>query len=277
MKVDFARESALKILYKIEQDNDYSNLALDEYLNINREKLSNKDINLISEIVYGVVTWKLSIDTVLQKYSKIKLKKMSNWVLNILRIGTYQILFLDKIPKSAAVNEGVNLTKKYAFKSASFVNAILRKIEKQDYDELNSIENTVERISKVYSFPEWLIEELLKEYSIKEVENICKYSNVKPKITLRVNTLKNTKDEFIEKLKNENIEFEEADLLNFIYIRNVKNIAEWKLFKEGFFTVQDIGAGEISNMLLPKPGDVVLDACSAPGGKTTRACRNYGK
>lgn len=277
MKVDFARESALKILYNIEQNNEYSNLALDEYLNINREKLSNKDINLISEIVYGVITWKLSIDTVLQKYSKIKLKKMSNWVLNILRVGAYQILFLDKIPKSAAVNEGVNLTKKYAFKSSSFVNAILRKIEKQDYEELKSIENTVEKISKVYSFPEWLVNELLKEYSIKEVENICKYSNEKPKTTIRINTLKNSIDEFIKKLKDENIEFEETDLPNFIHVKNVKNIAEWKLFKEGFFTVQDIGAGKISNMLLPKPGDIVLDACSAPGGKTTRTCRNYGK
>ena len=88
---------------------------------------------------------------------------MSNWVLNILRIGAYQILFLDKIPKSAAVNESVNLTKKYAIRSTSFVNAILRKIEKKDYEELSLIENKKEKLSKVYSMPEGLVEELLKE------------------------------------------------------------------------------------------------------------------
>lgn len=277
MKIDFARESALKILYKIEQDNAYSNLVLDEYLDINREKLFAKDINLISEIVYGTVTWKLTIDAILQKYSKIKLKKMSAWVLNILRIGAYQILFLDKIPKSAAVNESVNLAKKYAFKSASLVNAILRKVEKQDYEELSKIEDSVDRISKMYSMPVWLVEELLKEYSTQEVENICKYSNSKPKTTIRINTLKTNREEFLEKLKNENIEFEETDLPNFIHIKNVKNIGQWSLFKEGFFTVQDLGAGRISKMLLPKPGEVILDGCSAPGGKTTRTCRNYGK
>ncbi len=277
MRTDFARESALKILYKIEKDNAYSNLVLDEYLNINREKLCSKDINLISEIVYGTVTWKLTIDAILQKYSKIKLKKMSAWVLNILRVGAYQILFLDKIPKSAAVNESVNLAKKYAFKSASLVNAILRKVEKQAYEELSKIKEPIDRISKVYSMPVWLIEELLKEYSLKEVENICKYSNSKPKTTIRINTLKTNRKEFLEKLKNENIEFEETDLPNFIHIKNLKNIGEWDLFKKGFFTVQDLGAGRISKMLLPKPEEVVLDACSAPGGKTTRTCRNYGK
>ena len=137
MKIDFARNIALNCLYKIDEENGYSNIVLDEYLNRYREKLNKKDINLISEIVYGTITWKLTIDFILQKYSKTKLKKMSKWILNILRMGAYQIIFLDKIPKSAAVNESVNLTKKYAFKSSSLVNAILRKIDKQDYEELD--------------------------------------------------------------------------------------------------------------------------------------------
>lgn len=277
MKIDFARESALKILYKIEQENSYTNLALDEYLNINREKLFNRDINLISEIVYGTITWKLTIDCVLQKYSNIKIRKMSNWVINILRIGAYQILFLDKIPKSAAVNESVNLAKKYAFKSVSFINAILRKIEKEDYLELFQIKEPTDRISKVYSMPVWLVEELLKEYSIQEVENICKYSNTRPKTTIRINTLRTTKEEFLEKLKLQNIDYEEIEVPNFIHIKNVKDIGRLNLFQEGYFTVQDIGSGKISKLLCPNPFDLVLDVCSAPGGKTTRSCRNYEK
>lgn len=243
--MDFARESALKILYRIDVEKAYSNIVLDEYLNNYREKLDKKDINLISEIVYGTVTWKLTIDTILQKYSKIKLKKMSNWVLNILRIGAYQIIFLDRIPKSAAVNESVNLTKKYAFKSVNFVNAILRKIEKQDYEELFSIENIQEKISKVYSMPEWLVEELLKEYSAQEVENICKFSNEKPKTTIRINLLKIDKEKFLKKLEELKIEYEETELENYLHIKNVKNIGELDIFKEGYFTIQDIGAGKI--------------------------------
>lgn len=280
MGIDFARNIALNCLYKIDEENGYSNIVLDEYLNKYREKLNKKDINLISEIVYGTITWKLTIDSILQKYSKIKLKKMSCWVLNILRIGAYQIIFLDKVPKSAAVNESVNLTKKYAFKSASLVNAILRKIEKVDYEELKNIQNEKERISKAYSMPQWLVEELLKEYSIQIVEKICKYSNEKPKITIRINTLKITKKNFLEELEKNNIEYETTNLENFIHIKNVKNIGELELFKQGLFTVQDMGAGKISLMLMPNKNDIVLDACSAPGGKTTHLAelmKNEGK
>lgn len=269
MGIDFARNIALNCLYKIDEENGYSNIVLDEYLNKYREKLNKKDINLISEIVYGTITWKLTIDTILQKYSKIKLKKMSCWVLNILRMGAYQIIFLDKVPKSAAVNESVNLTKKYAFKSSSLVNAILRKIEKADYEELKNIKSEKERISKVYSIPEWLVEELLKEYSLQTVEKICKYSNEKPKTTIRINTLKINKKDFLEELERNNIEYEETNLENFIHIKNVKNIGNLDMFNQGLFTVQDIGAGRISLMLSPNKNDLVLDACSAPGGKTT--------
>lgn len=269
MKIDFARNIALNCLYKIDEENGYSNIVLDEYLNKYREKLNSKDINLISEIVYGTITWKLTIDTILQKYSKVKLKKMSCWVLNILRMGAYQIIFLDKIPKSAAVNESVNLTKKYAFKSSSLVNAILRKLEKVDYEELKNIQDEKERISKVYSMPQWLVEELLKEYSLQTVEKICKYSNEKPKTTIRINKLKTIKKNFLEELEKNNIEYEETKLENFIHIKNVKNIGELALFKQGLFTVQDMGAGKISLVLAPNKNDVVFDACSAPGGKTT--------
>ena len=242
--MDFARESALKVLYRIDVEKAYSNIALDEYLNSYRKKLNKKDINLISGIVYGTITWKLTIDTILQKYSKIKLKKMSNWVLNILRIGAYQILFLDKVPKSAAVNESVNLSKKYASKSVNFVNAILRKIDKKDYEELSLIENVQERLSSVYSMPNWLVEELLKEYSVKETEDICKYSNEKPKTTIRINTLKIDKENILKKLDEKEIEYEETENPNYLHIKNVKDLEELDLFKDGLFTIQDIGAGK---------------------------------
>lgn len=277
MRIDIARESALKILYQIEEENGYSNLVLDEYLESKREKLSVKDINLISEIVYGVITWKLTLDTILEKYSSIKLTKISKWVKMILRMGIYQIVFLDKIPRSAAVNESVNLCKKYGYKSSNFVNAILRKVEKSDYEELSKIENQVERISKMYSMPIWIVENLLNEYGSQKAEEICMYSNQKPKMTIRVNTLKTTIQELKEKLKEREIEYEVADLQNFLSIKHIKGISNLDLFKEGFFTIQDEGAGNIGYLVNPKENERVLDACSAPRWKNNSLSRTYEK
>ena len=138
--IDKAREIALKTLYKIEKEKSYSNIVLDEIIKQNKKIINEKDIGLISQIVYGVTTWKLTLDEIIKKYSNIKLKKMSIWIINILRMGIYQIIFLDKIPKSAAVNESVNLAKRYGHKASSnFVNAILRKVEKTDFDEFFSV------------------------------------------------------------------------------------------------------------------------------------------
>ena len=268
--IDETRQIALKTLYKIEKEKAYSNIALNETLNENRKKLNNKDIGLISEIVYGVTTWKLTLDEIIKKYSKIKVKKISPWIINILRMGIYQIIFLDKVPKSAAVNESVNLAKRYGHKSSSnFVNAILRKVEKEDLEELNNIENNVERISKTTSMPEWIVEELLKEKTVEETEKICQNSNKKPNLTIRINNLKISKEELEKQFKKANIEFEEGILEDFLVLKKIKNIENLELFKKGYFSIQDEAAGFTTIVLNPQKGDYVLDACSAPGGKTT--------
>ena len=273
--IDKTRELALKILYKIDKEQAYSNIVLNEEVKQNRQNLNEKDIGLISEIVYGVTTWRLTLDEIIKKYSKIKLKKISPWILNILRMGIYQIIFLDKIPKSAAVNESVNLAKRYGHASSSnFVNAILRKIEKTDFEELFKIEDNVERISKTTSMPEWIIEKLLKNNTINEVEQICKNSNFRPQITIRINKLKTSKGELKTELKKQNVECEdiyvnEKLIEDFMILKKIRNIENFDLFKNGYFTVQDISAGLTAKILNPKPNEVVLDACSAPGGKTT--------
>ena len=268
--IDKSREVALKALYKIDKEKAYSNIALDEQLKENRNILNEKDIGLISEIVYGTITWKLTIDEIIKKYSNIKIKKISFWILNILRMGIYQIIFLDKIPKSAAVNESVNLAKKYGHKSSSnFVNAILRKIDRKDYEELFLIKNDIERISKTTSMPEWIVEDLLNEMTIEKVEKICECSNLKPTLTIRVNTLKTTKEELLDKFKERNIQYEDAILKDFIILKKAKNIENLDIFKQGLFTIQDEAAGLAAGTLGVTPNDRVLDACSAPGGKTT--------
>ena len=268
--MDIVREIALKTLYKIDKEEAYSNIALDENIKENKNKLDDRDTGFISEIVYGVTSWKLTIDEIIKKYSKLKLKKISPWILNILRMGIYQIVFLDKVPKSAAVNESVNLAKRYGHKgSSNFVNAILRKVEKKDYEAFFEIENPIERISKTTSMPVWMIEELLKENDIEKVEEICKASNIKPKVTIRINRLKTNKPELENCLKERDITFKEGDLEDFLILENTKNIEQLDLFKQGYFTVQDEGAGLIAKVVDPKPNELVLDACSSPGGKTT--------
>ena len=268
--IDKVREVALKILYKIDKDEAYSNIALDEEIKANRNKLNEKDIGFISQIVYGVTTWKLTLDVIIKKYSKIKIKKISPWILNILRMGIYQIIFLDKIPKSAAVDESVNLSKRYGHKSSSgFVNAILRKVDIKDYEELFDIENKLERISKTQSMPIWIVEELLKNNTNNEVEEICKNLNLKPQLSIRVNKLKINKDELKDKLEGKNIECKEGILKDFLIIKNAKNIENMEEFKQGLFTVQDESAGLTAIILEPKENERILDACSAPGGKTT--------
>lgn len=268
--IDKVREVALKTLYKIDKEEAYSNIALDEMIKQNRKMLQERDIGLISEITYGVTTWKLTIDEIIRKYSNIRLKKISPWILNILRMGIYQIIFLDKIPKSAAVNESVNLAKKYGHSSSSnFVNAILRKIEKEDYQKFFDIKDDIERISKTNSMPEWIIRELLKDNDIENVDKICKNSNIKPKVTIRINKLKTNKKEIQQRFKEKNIEFEETEVEDFLIINKVKNIENLDLFKQGLFTIQDISAGLASFILNPQKGNNILDACSAPGGKTT--------
>ena len=281
--IDRAREIALKIIVKIEKDEGYSNLVINEVINENRNSLSDKDVAFISEIVYGVITWKITLDEIIKKYSKIKLKKLSIWILNILRMSIYQIVFLDKIPKSAAVNEGVNLAKRYGHKASSnFTNAILRKVEKKDYKELFEIKDDVERISKTTSMPIWIIKELNKNRNIKEVEEICINLNKKPKINIRVNKLKTSIQEVEKILTEEKIQYNKIleEMPEFLEIEKIKDIENNKFFKKGYFTVQDVSAGLTVKILSPKPNEIVLDACSAPGGKTTyiaEMMKNKGK
>ena len=262
-----ARELAINILYKIENAESYSNIEIDK--EFNKNELEPAEKNLASELVYGVLTWKITLDEIIKRYSSIKLRKISPWILNILRIGIYQIIFLDRIPISAAVNESVKLAKKYGHEASSkFTNAILRKIEKNEMEKLIEyisqkaiLEDEI--ISIITSHPLWLVDELLKEYDKKFLTELLNSNNIKPDITIRTNTLKTTRDELFKLLTLKGIDCKLGNLPDSIKVKKMND------FSNQLFVVQDEAAQLAVLKLMPEEGEIVLDACSSPGGKTT--------
>lgn len=269
IKGDFmtARELALNTLYKIEVGEGYSNITLDKELN--NSDLSKLDKALASEIVYGVLTWKITLDEIIKRYSSIRLKKISPWIINILRMGIYQIEFLDKIPESAAVNESVKLAKKYGHEASSkFTNAILRKITKDEYDKLKAYVKTKpytdeEEISIITSHPVWMVSKLLKDFDKDFVIELLNSNNITPDISIRVNTLRTSKEELKKLFDLKEIEYKDGKLPHSLKLKRMVP------FDEQLFVVQDEAAQLACLTLDPKEGEIVLDACSSPGGKTT--------
>ena len=262
-----ARELALNVLYKIEVGEAYSNTTLDKELN--NSDLSKVDKALASEIVYGVLTWKITLDEIIQRYSLIKLKKISDWILNILRIGIYQIVFLDKIPESAAVNESVKLAKRYGHEASTrFVNAVLRKVSKDEFDKLMDYLKTktktdYEIISILTSHPVWMVQKLLEDYDKKFVTALLNANNMTPEITIRTNTLKTTREELKKLLDLKHVDCKLGNLPDSIIAKKLNS------FEGQLYVVQDEAAQLACLKLDPKPNEYILDACAAPGGKTT--------
>ncbi|MFA6308662.1 MAG: 16S rRNA (cytosine(967)-C(5))-methyltransferase RsmB [Clostridia bacterium] len=271
MALDKTRETALKILYDIDEFGAYSNISMSKHFNNN--ELKDLDKAFITGLVNGTVKWRLSIDSLIEQYSTIKIKKMSGFILNILRLGIYQLIYMHKIPKSAAVDESVKLAKRYGNKgSVGFVNAVLRSVSKNiDNIKYPSREDgVVKYLSVKYSHPEWLVNEWLEEFGEEFAEGILASNNDIPDLCIRVNTLKTTKEDLFKMLRDIGIE---ATMSNYIdealVICEASNIFRSELFKDGFFQVQDESAMLVSKVLNPKEGELVVDVCSAPGGKAT--------
>jgi 16S rRNA (cytosine967-C5)-methyltransferase len=267
--MDKARETALRALTEIETREAYSNLVLKKHLK--NSEFDIRDKAFITELVYGTVTRRLTLDWIISRYSKTKLAKLSKWVLQILRMGIYQIVFLDRVPQSAACNTSVDLAKKYAKTSSGFINAILRNIARNKID-INEIDAGTKEmnLSVRYSFPEHIIRAWLSQFGEDFTEELLKALLERPDFSVRVNTLKTTRDKVIEKLKLEGIEAEPGRFSEeALVLHNTSDISASQAFKSGDITVQDESSMLVAKILDPKPGEMVLDVCAAPGGKTT--------
>lgn len=268
------RNTALNVLMKIEQDNAYSNIALNNAIREN--KLSGVDSSFVSALVYGVLERKITLDYIIKQYSKIPLRKIELKTKMILRLGILQLLFMDKIPESAAVNESVNLAKKHKLqKSSGFINGILRSITRSEEKyKLPDKSDKVLYYSVKYSAPQELVKLWINSYGELNTEQLLKSLGGRPKICARVNTLKNDKNSLIAELAKENVKAEEIPFLeNAVSLTETGSIERLSAYKSGKLHIQDSSSQLCVDFLSPKPREVLLDICSAPGGKSFTAAQ----
>jgi len=265
-----ARKLAYKILMSLDESREVSDKVINDYLKKN--VLDKRDENLVRKIVYGCLENKLLLNYYIGKVASQSFSKLDKEIIYILQIGMYQILFLDKIPDSAAVNESVKIAKKVNFKTSGFVNGVLRSFIRQK-DQLSiSQDDLIEYLSITYSYPKWLVNYFIDLYGQEKTEVIFKFNKKPPVLSIRVNTLKTTRDELLNDLKALGMTVKKSDLTESgIFVENLNGLSVdlLDLFKEGYFYIQDDASILVSEMLEPYEGDKVLDVCAAPGGKTT--------
>jgi len=265
-----ARGISVKILNRVDRTDAYLDKLLE--IEIKNSELSSKDKALLFEIVHGVIRWLGRIDWVLNGFYKGQFSKCIPNVKNSMRVALYQILFLDRVPDHAAVNESVDFVKKLqGEKSANLTNAVLRNIirNQKGIRYPNRDEDVVGYYSAYYSHPSWMVKRWIKRLGEEETEKLLIANNQKPSHTVRVNNLKTDISELKSLLKSVDLNFSEGKFLNeYLQLSSLTNITNWEYFQKGYFSIQDESTGFSCKALDPKPGMKILDLCAAPGGKS---------
>lgn len=261
------RQLALDTLLKVIQDESYSNIAVQHALK--NENLKPVDKGFYTSLVYGVLERKITLDYQLSLYLKKPLKKLHPTVYAILLIGAYQILYMEKVPGHAAVNESVKLSRKNGVAFASgMINAVLRKINKNGV-QYPSSKNMEFNYSVKYSCPGPLVNLFIKSYGLEDALKIMESALKVPPLTVRCNTVKTDSDSLIKFLALEGVKAEKHSTVpNALVLNGTGSVTELESFKKGLFHVQDISSQICCNILSAKPGETVIDVCAAPGGKS---------
>jgi len=279
-----ARQTALEALRLIQRRNAYADVALDCTLSRSRQDnatLLESDRRLITELVYGCTRRQKTLLAVLQKFSQKPIAKLPSDLLIILQIGIYQLFFLDRIKPSAIVHTTVELAKQNSLTGlAGFTNGVMRSIlrAKDKEDVLAQISDP----ASFYSFPEWLIELWQKEFGQEAIANICNWFNQTPHLDLRVNLFHANREQVLEAFAAAAIDVQPiANLPDGIRVgHGAGDVSQLPKFKEGWWSVQDASAQLVTYLLDPQPDEIIIDACAAPGGKTTHISdrlKNTGK
>ena len=278
--MDKVRLTAAKIIYAVTEKGAYANIELAK--NLRQENFSDLDRRFCTELVYGTIKTAVSLDWKLQKYLSRPIEKVDAKILTVLRLGMYQIFFMDKVPNFAAVDESVEIAKKFSGIGASkFVNGVLRNVlrnpEKSKFPEKNDLTS----IALKTFHPTWLVKLFVEEFGIETAKKICEADNVEPPLCLRVNFLKTSREKVLRELKNLGIQAEKSKIASEgIICKNHGALDKLKILKQGFCQVQDESSMFVAHFLEPQENNFVIDCCAAPGGKATHIAelmKNCGK
>lgn len=265
------RGKAVKIINRIERSDAYLDKLIDTELK--SDELSSQDQALLVELVHGVIRWQNKLDWLLNSFTHGNFSKSETYIRNSLRVALYQILFLERLPHYAAVNEAVEFVKRLkGEKAAGLVNAVLRNIIRNlgNLQWPKPEEDLLQYLTVCYSHPRWMIKRWMQHFSTVELEKFLQSNNEVPPLTLRINKLKIQPLTFLGMLEQQNIEYQASTYLDyFIRLKSLRGIAQMDAFRQGFFSIQDESAAFPVLLLAPKPGETIVDMCAAPGGKTT--------
>ncbi|MDQ3193405.1 MAG: 16S rRNA (cytosine(967)-C(5))-methyltransferase RsmB [Bacteroidota bacterium] len=267
-----ARSCAVKIICRCERTDSFLEKLIDAELR--NDTLNDFDKALLNEITHGVIRWMRRLDWFLNGFYRGNYEKCLPEVRNALRVALYQILFLNKIPYSAAVNEAVEFIKRiHGEKHAGVVNGLLRTIIRtldnlvwptREIDEVNYL-------GIIQSHPNWMVRRWINRFGFDEAVKLCEENNRRPVMSLRVNNLRITTSDFENYLKEKNLYYKKGNFLdNFFTTKTMSKIYTNEFFKAGYFSIQDESAGMTSKLLDPEKEDLILDVCAAPGGKTSQ-------
>lgn len=263
------RQAAFEALLKVQRDSAYSNLAVDAILKEN-EHFDERDKAFVCNLVYGTLDRLILIDYNLGLYLNQPVRKLKPELHTILRLGAYQILFLDKVPSRAAVSESVNLAKvnKSAF-AASLVNAVLRRVSDNGLRLPEGDENSPEYLAIKYSCPEWLMAMWIDAYGIENAVQLAEKALEAPSVVVRINTTKTNAEDLIWRLAEDGVVAEKSEkFADSLVLTNSGAVEELLAYQDGLFHAQDFASQLCCKALEPEEGDTVFDLCSAPGGKT---------
>ncbi len=265
------RKEVVDSLYRVTEKKKYSNIEIKESI-VKFDSKQEKDLYVYN--FYGVVENIIFVDWVIAAYSSIKISKINDKVLNILRLAVFQLFFNDHLSESKIVFESVELTKKYLFKSHKFVNGILRSIIRNKDNivmEVNNLEKT-KYLSVKYSYPIELITKLISEFGYEMAEQFCIASNTKPDMIVRVNQTKISRDLFYDTYNGLEFQIDKTTLSHTgIIIRNPHNIEKTDMYIKGLITPQDESSMLVGQILNPQKNSHIIDMCCAPGGKCLHA------
>lgn len=272
------RNAAVQLLETIEKNQAYSNLLLNS--TIEKNEISKVDVGLLTEIVYGTLQRKMTLDFYLKPFIE-KNKKLQSWVVNLLRITVYQMVYLDKIPDRAAIFEAVEIAKHRGHKGiAGLVNGVLRSIQRNGLPSLDTIADPAERIAIETSHPLWLVKRWISQFGEEKTREMCEVNLTAPLQTGRVNLTRISREECLSLLEDEGFEVEASPIIPEAIKCLRGNLASSKAFSYGLLTIQDESSMLAAYALGIKEEQVILDACAAPGGKSSHIAEklaNSGK